>query len=146
LVGTSLAGAQAIEPADEIAGLVQPLAWNAEDAPLILAIDRPAGRVLVFASPLESGLLPRSAAFPVLMADAVNWVAGGTDGEPAAAAEERPLDARPDADLRVPADVGIDVEQFSVSGPGVPPWLVLVLLAAVLFAAEWCLYQRRWLA
>jgi hypothetical protein len=150
LLGTSLAGARAIEPADAIAGLVQPLAWNAEDAPLILAIDRPAGRVLVFASPLESGLLPRSAAFPVLMADAVDWVTGGTGGEPATdglgAVEADSFEGRPEADLRVPADVGIDVEQFAVSGPGVPPWLVLVLLAAVLFAAEWCLYQRRWLA
>jgi len=151
LVGTALPGARSVELSDDVRTLARVLAWNAERAPLAITIERPGGRVLVFASPLESGLLPLSSAFPVLMANAVDWVAGtGEDGsaapDPLDRAETHLANPLAEADLRVPGDVGIDVEQFAVSGPGVAPWLVLVLLAAVLFAAEWCLYQRRWLA
>jgi len=150
LVGTALPGARSVELSDDARPLARSLAWNTEQAPLIVAIERPGGRVVVFASPLDSGLLPLSSAFPVLMAKAVDWVADTDDDKPVGsgaieAGEARLFDERPEGDLRMPGDVGVDVEQFSVSGPGVPPWLVLVLLAAVLFAAEWCLYQRRWL-
>jgi len=150
LVETALPGARSVELSDGARALARSLAWNAEQAPLVIAIERPGGRVVLIASPLESGILPLSSAFPVLMANAVDWVAGTGDEGPSGsgpldAAETAALDERPEADLRVPADLGVDVEQFVVPGPGVPPWLVLVLLAAVLFAAEWCFTQRRWL-
>ena len=49
-------------------------------------------------------------------------------------------------DLRVPGNVGSDAEAF-VAGRARPPlWLWLAAAAVVLCAAEWCLYQRRWLS
>ena len=79
---------------------------------------------------------------PVLLANALDWVAVVHDAPAAATANpDRPAEF----DLRVPLNVGTAVDEFSFPSPGVPPWLVLVLAAIVFLAVEWCLYQRRWL-
>lgn len=145
LVGTALPGAASLQLAEKARPLAQPLAWNAEGSPLMLAVDRPSGRVIVIDSGGESGRLPLSPAMPVLLANALQWVAGeeGDDGEAPGVA---PAPGAAESDLRVSTDLGTHVDDLQIPGPGVPPWLVLVLAAVGLLAAEWCLYQRRWLA
>jgi len=150
LVGMALPGARSLRLSDDTRALARALAWNADRTALGYAIERPTGRVVVFASPLRSGLLPLSSAFPVLVARALDWVSRSGEGERATAgrldvAEGGLADRLAEGELRVSGDLGIDADRFRVGGPGVPPWLVLVLSAVVLFVGEWCLYQRRWL-
>jgi hypothetical protein len=59
------------------------------------------------------------------------------------AAEEEALRQ---CDLRVPANVGSDAASLVPARPWLPAWWFLAAAAAVLCAAEWCLYQRRWLS
>ena len=49
-------------------------------------------------------------------------------------------------DLRVPGNVGSEAEAFVADRAGPPLGLWLAVAALVLCAAEWCLYQRRWLS
>jgi len=77
---------------------------------------------------LPSATIPQDDAPPDVGSLAVNWA---IDSE---------------SDLRVPEKSGTDVVSLSSSGPGVPPWLILVLAAVAISAGEWCLYQRRWMS
>jgi hypothetical protein len=56
------------------------LARGVNDEPLLLAIDRPEGRVLVLSADLDRAELPLRVAFPVLMGNALLWMAGGGEG------------------------------------------------------------------
>jgi len=144
LAGMGIPNARSLELIDPARRSASVLLSNAVGEPLSYALDRSEGRVVVFAGDLDSGRLPYSSAMPVLLAGLVDWVAG--PDEPFAAKQHAAaLDRPAEFDLRVPTDVGTEVGQALFPAAGVPPWLVLVLLAVVLFVLEWCLYQRRWL-
>jgi len=46
---------------------------SAEGAALLVAVDRPEGRILILSTNLDSSDLPLRIAFPVMMTNAVNW-------------------------------------------------------------------------
>jgi hypothetical protein len=60
----------------KLLGPGQVLASGAEGEPLLVAFERPAGRVVVLTVDLNSGELPWRVAFPVLMGNALAWLAG----------------------------------------------------------------------
>jgi hypothetical protein len=55
---------------------VKTLAASLGGEPLYLAIDRPAGKVLVLTVNLDKGDLPLQTAFPILVANALGWFSG----------------------------------------------------------------------
>jgi hypothetical protein len=57
----------------------QTLATAVSGEPVLLAIDRPEGRVLVLTGDLEQGDLPLRTAFPILMSNALAWLTGQGD-------------------------------------------------------------------
>lgn len=195
------------------AGKPQVLAASITGDPLFLAIDRPAGKVIVLTANLDLGDLPFRTAFPIMVSNTLNAFAGGQgelrealatgatadvilppqaagtsefllrgpDGQtrklPAGGAKTTigPFDTCgvwavvPDApgaapvdefavnltnpaesDLRPPAGLkaaGSVRDAGLVSGfLGRPIWFYLVGLAFLLAAAEWYLYQRRWIS
>jgi len=54
-------------------GEVTTLLESAEGAALLVAVDRPQGRILILSTNLDSSDLPLRIAFPVMMTNAVNW-------------------------------------------------------------------------
>ncbi len=56
------------------------LATGPQGEPLLFSFDRPAGRVLVFAGNLDAGDFTLRTAFPILLANAVNWLTGTNPG------------------------------------------------------------------
>ena len=48
-------------------------------------------------------------------------------------------------DFRVP-EFGAEASSIEARRRGTAPWVYLAVLAIMLFVAEWCLYQRRWLS
>jgi hypothetical protein len=124
--------------------LAQPLAWAADGSPLAYAIPRAEGRVIVLAGSLEGGEWPQRTAFPILLANALDWVAfQGSRHTPCAAPDgTRRVPTTDTSDLRVPQrlagkTVASEDREF-------PLWICLVGLAGLLLTAEWCLYHRRW--
>jgi len=145
LLGVRLPEARQLRLAPTASNTATSLAWNAGDEPLLVAIERPAGRVLVLLGDLHRSDLPLRSTFVILMSNALDWLGGIDRGD-----EFRPsLADRPvlrESDLRVPADVGIDAGELQLRRPGLPPWVYLAALGLVLLAVEWCLYQRRWIS
>jgi len=145
LLGVRLPEARQLRLSPAASKAATPLAWNAGGEPLLVAIERPAGRVLVLLGDLHRSDLPLRSAFVILMSNALDWL-GGIDRSD----EFRPsLAERPvvhESDIRVPADVGIDAGELQLRRPGLPPWTYLATLGLVLLAVEWCLYQRRWIS
>jgi von Willebrand factor type A domain/Aerotolerance regulator N-terminal len=72
LENVRLTGHKSITPK----GKVQVLATSVGDDTLCFAADRPAGRVIVLSVNLEQGDLPLRTAFPILVTNAVAWLAG----------------------------------------------------------------------
>jgi hypothetical protein len=68
------------------------------------------------------------------------------DGTPMLAQWEAAESALREHDLRVPGNVGSDAAAFVAGRAGQPLGLWLAAAALALCAAEWCLYQRRWLS
>ncbi len=159
LAGVQLPGAKQIRLTEkaEKTGKVTILAKNTDGDPLIVAIDRPAGRVVILSGDLQTGSLPLRTVFPILITNCLDWVAGIDRGaEASASPADRPGFA--EGDIRVPADLGIDVSEVVMPGQPpdgigpatamlyrLPPWLYLVIAAAVILTLEYCLYQRRWM-
>ncbi len=59
------------------AGKPQVLAAALTGEPLLVALDRPEGKVLVLTVNLDKGDLPLRTAFPILVTNTLNWFAGG---------------------------------------------------------------------
>ena len=122
------------------------LAATAEGEPLLLALERPEGRVVVLGGDPDTSELVHQAEFPALLAQAIRWLGGP-------AGEEAKLPAAPSAfpmnesDLRVPADLGTPpADRWQALRRWPAAWLVLGALALALLICEWCLYQRRWIS
>ncbi len=141
-------------------------AATAEGEPLLLALERPEGRVVVIGGDPGTSELVHQAEFPSLLAQAIRWL-GGPAGEEAKAS----LGAQPpgawvnpaaetagtthptppafpigESDLRVPADLGTPADRWQPPQRWPAAWLVLGALALALLVSEWCLYQRRWIS
>jgi hypothetical protein len=140
-----LPGARQLRVPPTAANSARTLAWGAANEPLCVAFERPSGRVLVLSGNLEQGSLPLQSAFPVFVSSALDWLAG-VEGDPPVepSLAERPLLA--ESELRVPDEVGADVSELKARRPWLPPWVHLAVLGMALLAAEWCLYQRRWMS
>lgn len=133
---------QAIEP-----GAVRILAVSDHDDPLLLALDRPEGRVVVLGGSPDTSELFHQAEFPLLLAQSLAWLS-----EPAFRAEEERLgEAAPvfpanESDLRVPPQVGTPIEQWPLPRGRFRMWLLFGVMALMMLVSEWCLYQRRWIS
>ena len=93
---------------------------------------------------LSSSALPLRTAFPILMTNALDWLAGEDSGGKDDGASRQP--AVRSADFRTPGDPGREAKSVVARPAGVPPWLFPVVLAALILVFEWCLYQRRWIS
>ena len=162
LAGIRLAEARKLLLRPNAEPLAQPLAWAADGSPLGYAISRAEGRVLVLSGSLEGGEWPQRTAFPILLANALDWVATGSVGNalggvPPAAEEGRSrfverhgegslqsdMDLSSSApDIRVPQ--GLAGKAVSLEDREFPLWIGLVGLAGLLLAVEWSCYHRRW--
>ena len=93
--------------------------------PLGYAIERPQGRVVVIAGNLATSNMALQAAFPQLIAQALDWL----DRQPPWTDEVvGPVLGRacPDTmiDLRVPGDIGSDASALVLPKPWPPLWIV----------------------
>lgn len=148
LVGLGLGGARRLELTEKAAAAGRPLAWAADGAPLILAIERPGARAVIVAGNLQAGSLARTSVLPILISSAIHWLQGeelrvGAErtGAVPSAREARSTEA----DLRVPGGLGVEATAVAAGRPGPPPRLYLVAVAVLLLFVQWCLYQRRWI-
>ena len=148
LEGVHLPQARRLVLSDEIRLLAQPLAWTADGSPVGYTIDRPSGRVLVLTGILAGGDLPGRTAFPILMANAVRWLAA-SDGQPPDSVPEEGLAGElPDvseSDIRVPAELALNAEVPAAGKAGPALWVFLAAAAMGLLVIEWSLFQRRWI-
>jgi len=67
-----LQGGRDISVSEQL-GPATTLVKAADGSQLLVAIERPAGRILILSGDLETGDLPLRIAFPVMMTNAVNW-------------------------------------------------------------------------
>jgi hypothetical protein len=135
----------------EKAGAVAPLLWATDGTPLACAIDRPEGCVVVVGGSLEMSSLAGTPALDQFVANALDWLTPHAQSHAQNDGRERPsynrdgLGSPSYVDLRTP-ELGVDVASVPAR-PAMPqPWLYLAALALLLFVAEWCLYQRRWIS
>lgn len=126
---------------DKAREVAQPVAWTADGVAVGYAIDRAEGRVLVLSGVLEGGDLPLRAAFPILITNALEWVAAA-DGT--SASSRLGWHSAGESDVHVPAGLDSHAE-MSLAGSSRPPlWLFPAAVALLLVVAEWYLFQRRW--
>ncbi len=153
--------ARQLQLAESVRAVAKPIFW-AGAIPLGYAIDRPQGRVVVIAGDLATSNLGFQAAFPQLIAQALDWLDGqppwkdepvrgqgetgsiGLIGPKSHIAPIDPVSTPAAIDLRVPSDIGSEASAVVVRKPWPPLWIIPAVLAAVLLIIEWCLYQRRW--
>jgi hypothetical protein len=138
LAGIRLAVARKLLLRPNAEPLAQPLAWAADGSPLGYAIARPEGRVLVLSGSLEGSEWPQRTAFPILLANALDWVATGSEGN-ALGGVPQPAFA---PDIRILQELA--GKTISPTDREFPLWIGLVGLACLLLTVEWSLYHRRW--
>jgi hypothetical protein len=151
LDGISSPGFRRLELTGDARSTAQPVAWTEEGTPVGYAIERLGGRVLVLSGLLEGSDFPLRPAFPVLVANGVDWVAGegafDHGGEERRAGAER-LAGFPsllgESDIRVRAGLASHVKSVARGSPGPPLWLFPAGAALFFVLAEWFLFQRRW--
>ncbi len=165
LEGISLGVAGRIDLTEAARPNAVPLALSADNVPLAWAIEQDGRRVLLLSGSLTSGELAQRTAYPILMSNALAWLAGEDDRRPS---ESPPAVASSESDLRGPLETGTtaglpgsasDKPNESTAGqassgtqllaedlpkPWPPLWPYLVAAALALAAVDWCLYQRRW--
>jgi hypothetical protein len=76
LKGLTLPRARRLKPLHD---RTQVLATALTGEPLCFTVERPEGRVFVLSGDLEAGELPLRTAFPILMSNALVWLAGGQE-------------------------------------------------------------------
>ncbi len=140
LDGTQLTGASQLSPTPGTPA--RPLAWTAGGTPLLCAIERSAGRVLVLQGNLDEGSLPLREDFPKLIDNAIAWLAGDS-GEWETSSES----IGTVYDFRSRVDEGLESDGMEFAHPTARPlWPYLLAVAVLLLFLEWPLYQRRWIA
>jgi hypothetical protein len=147
LAGCSLPGARKLDLSDTIRAVATRLAWAANHTALSYAIDRPAGRVFVLSGDLEAAEFAKQGVWPILLANALDWVAADRSKTGLNANEGvAHLPDWQESDLSTPGGAATDDTSSSgaIVPAGVPLWTCLVAAALVLLAAEWCWFQRRW--
>lgn len=128
------------------------LAVTAADEPLYAALERPQGRVLVLAASTDEGDLPHRTAFPILIGNALTWLAAdsGSAVRPQVETASRLLD-RHESDLRPRSDFSRSQlrergqSEIALATGRPSHSLASMLLAGGLcsIVVEWWLYQRR---
>jgi hypothetical protein len=113
----------------------------------------PDGRLEVLACNPDDSDLATQAELPVLVADALDRLAG----QPVRSVEKpaRPslrdgarvggVEAGRGIDFRKAADFGVDPSEVKIHRSWPSAWLWPAGLALLLLVVEWCLYQRRWM-
>jgi hypothetical protein len=167
LEGVQLSGAKRLVLTREAESTARPIAWSAEGVAVGYAIDRPEDRVVVLSGLGEGSELPLRAAFPILIANALEWVTAKDTTSPSGSEAKRlggePFDAEPvevkrldaeafaaatscavESDVRVPAGLASHAEMPAPGPHGPPVWLLLAAAALALVVTEWYLFQRRW--
>lgn len=143
LEGSRLAEAKQLVLAGEAKSAATPIVWTSDRTALAYAINRPGGRVVVLAGKLETSGLVDPAALPILLANALDWVAA-IDQAPSESLSGI-QDSTPRLDRRE-SDLGQTQDLPTVwpvpAGP--PLWAYLAGAALVLLVVEWGLFQRRW--
>mgnify|MGYP001062529089 CR=1 FL=1 len=126
-------------------GDVHVLAASADDEPLLLAFERPAGRVVVLGGDPGVSELYQQMELPVLLTQAIAWL-GGDDShqDSEMIADTGAVFAASESDLQVPPGVGVPADKWEIPRPSPPLWLFCGALALILVVLYWCLYQRRW--
>jgi hypothetical protein len=144
----SLPGVRRIELTGEARAAAEPVAWTEDGTPIGYAVERPGARVLVLSGLMQGSDLPLRPAFPILIGNALDWVAarGDSDYRPDAGrvAVESGVFASSESDIRVPAGLASLAEAPAIRAPGTPHWLFPAALALFMVAVEWSLFQRRW--
>ncbi len=123
------------------------LAATADGAPLLLALDRPEGRVMVVGGEPDVNELLHHVEFPALLAQSLRWLGEGPEDEHVAPHEEA-VAAFPagESDLRVPVGIGTPADRWKLPRRWPAAWPFLGALALAMLVSEWCLYQRRWIS
>ncbi len=133
---------QAIEP-----HAMHVVAATAEAEPLLLALDRQQGRVVVLLGNPDTSELSHQAEFLLLIAQAIDWIDERVDhDETEHAAQDERVFAASESDLRVPAGVGTPADQWELRGPRPALWQFFGAMVIALLTVEWRLYQRRWIS
>ncbi len=131
--------ARVIKPTRDAVTLIE-----GPDGPLMVAFSSPERRVIVLGFDPGSSSLSFRVAFPVLVADAFNWLTRGSSG--AAPVDANLADAR-ESDLTVPAELAFADAKVSgrdARGGGLGEfWLLAAMGAVVLVSVEWYLYHHR---
>ncbi len=123
------------------------LAATADGEPLLLALDRPEGRVVVIGGDPGANELLHHVEFPALLAQSLRWLgAGAEDADAEPPVEPAAVFPPGESDLRVPPDVGTPAEQWKLPHSRPAAWPFLGALALAMLILEWCLYQRRWMS
>jgi len=147
LEGARLSSAKRLVLTQEAEPGAQPVAWNAEGAAVGYAIDRPGARVVVLLGLQEGSELPLRPAFPILIASALEWVAGDESASSDSAEADAPATythCSAESAIRVPAGLVSEARGPAPGAPRPPAWLFLAAAALVVVVAEWYLFQRRW--
>ena len=156
--------ARQLQIAESVRRSRKPILW-AGATPLGYAIDRPQGRVVVIAGDLATSNLAQQAAFPQLVAQALDWLDGqapwkdevvlckhaGEHESNGSYESHRSYGShvcltslRRPPTFACPATSAARHRPWLLKKPWPPLWIVPAVLAAVLVILEWCLYQRRW--
>jgi len=153
LEGIQLPGARRLQLRSSVEPASRTLLWAADGTPLGFAIDRAEGRVFVLSGDPESGELVQRAAWPVLLAGALDWVAGDGGGKRGVERGQSHFRSGEnwDSPLGVPDPRESCLTAIVQSQPaprpasaGAPFWMVFAIAALAAVVAEWCLYHRRW--
>ena len=112
---------------------------TAAGRPLLAADESPAGREVLLAADLSQSSLPLTVAFPVFIANAVEWLsARSPEGLNRADA-----DAIAESDLRAPVAASLDALPGPAPQPANPWMAVVASIALLLVAVEWAWRRAR---
>jgi len=145
LVGTRWPGARRLVLTEQARSIARPIVWAADGTPLAYQIASQTARMLLLSGDPGAGELSAQPALPLLMSNAIEWLAGddprsGPAVEVSASAGCR---LRDELDVRVPAELrGVAATWSTLAEAAL--WWYFAGAACVVVVVEWGLYQRRW--
>jgi len=151
LEGVGIGTCRPLVPSPGATSNVTTLAWTADRVPVALAIQRAAGRVAVFCFGLEQSDVTQRPAWPVLVSNALGWLAEPSQSRETLRAAADRDQSRPvppeESDLRPPPALEKGRWQDTVvADRAVPVWPYLAAVALGAAVVEWYLFQRRWIS